>query len=403
MRILHLCDSLNPAGLGGYESYLHYLIPELEMSGHEAAVVSQTSTRGVSGRRESENYDLYYLTGNLLEARKWEFYKRTAEDRQRLAEEMFQENDVVENVAILSRELLSLLNQQKPDIIHAHSTYVVFNRVLQRLKQAGHLDGIPLLLTIHGREKPLILPGQVETTDYKQLAESCPFDRILAVSRNVAAQLEEHLRGAGLSTAVQTAYLGVNLETFKPDPDRKKKWDIAFLGRLEPMKSVDLLPEMLSLLVPHIPDLRMLLTGEGTLREQIMREFNDRGLASRVEYQGVVPSGRVIDLIQESRIVLYPSREEPFGLAIVEAMACGVPVISTNRFGPSEIITHLKDGYLIDSIDARTLADAVHELLQNREMREAMARSARNTVENRFDLKHHTKLIEAIYTELRPT
>ena len=403
MKFLHLCDSLNPAGLGGYESYLHYLIPELEKRGHQSFVVTQTPDRELSGQQDAQNCVIQYLSGNFLEARKWEFYRHPAHEQSALAMRLFKDNDLQENVDLLSEELEELIRREEPDIIHAHSTYIVFNRVLMKLKKGDVLAGIPLVATIHGRAKPLVLPGQIRTTDYMQFIESCPFDTILAVSRNVATQLEEHFAQLPQRhIRIQTLYLGLNLDIFSPKADARKQWDIAFLGRLEPMKSVDLLPEMLSILAPEFPDLKLLITGDGSLREQVMNEFHTRGLSDMIEYKGVVPAERVIDLIRSSRTILYPSREEPFGLSIIEAMACGVPVISTNVFGPREIITHLEDGYLISSIDAYHLAEAVHDLLKDRALQARISVSARDTVEKRFNLTNHVDRLEAIYVSLQP-
>jgi glycosyltransferase involved in cell wall biosynthesis len=246
----------------------------------------------------------------------------------------------------------------------------------------------------------LILPGQIETTDYLKFVEACPFDRILAVSKNVAEELNEYLVNTQPKPTVQTLYLGVNLDVFKPNPTTEKRWDIAFLGRLEPMKAVDLLPEMMSLLAAKSQGLRLLITGDGSLREQILEEFQQRSIASVVDYQGVVPTERIIDLMRASRIILYPSREEPFGLSIVEGMACGVPVISTNRYGPSEIITHLEDGYLVEDLTADNLAEAVITLLENQQIQERMADTARATAERRFDIREHARALESIYAEL---
>jgi glycosyltransferase involved in cell wall biosynthesis len=81
-------------------------------------------------------------------------------------------------------------------------------------------------------------------------------------------------------------------------------------------------------------------------------------------------------------------------------MACGVPVISTNRYGPSEIITHLEDGYLVEDLTADNLAEAVITLLENQQIQERMADTARATAERRFDIREHARALESIYAEL---
>ncbi|MFW9799627.1 MAG: glycosyltransferase, partial [Candidatus Thorarchaeota archaeon] len=129
MRILHLCDSLNPAGLGGYESILHYLSAELVTAGHESLVVTQSPARDSPETVVRPHYKLFHLPGNLLEARKWEFYALPEDERHEAVERLFTPEDLDEAVSVLVEQLGRLLRSVQPDVIHAHSTYVVFNRV----------------------------------------------------------------------------------------------------------------------------------------------------------------------------------------------------------------------------------------------------------------------------------
>jgi glycosyltransferase involved in cell wall biosynthesis len=400
MKILHLCDSLNPAGLGGYESYLHYLAEQLSRRGHESIIVSQTSKEDGPDSIIHNHYRVLYLPGNLLEARKWKFYALPETEREQAAIQMFNRDDLELNVTALREQLLEVILETKPDIIHAHSTYVVFNRVLKYLREEGRLKNIPILATIHGRPKPLILPGGKQTTDYNEFLEACPFDLILGVSKNVTEVLQNELHEKGIATPVRTCYLGIDLSVFVPNPNISKKWDIAFMGRLERMKAVDLFPEMLSMLIREYPTLRFLMTGDGSLRESILEQFDKIGVSALVEYPGVVEVDKVPDLINQSRIFIYPSREEPFGLSILEAMACAVPVITTNVFGPSEIITQNRDGLMVSPGNVKELADSIRFLLLHEELQTVIGNSGRKTVESRFDIKMHTKKLVRLYETL---
>jgi glycosyltransferase involved in cell wall biosynthesis len=400
MKILHLCDSLNPAGLGGYESYLHYLSEQLARKNHDAIIVTQASERDSPEIIDSKHYRIYNLQGNLLEARKWEFFSLSEAERERVVDEMFHRDDLALNVDALEKQLSKLIRTLKPDLIHAHSPYVVFNRVLKKIRENSGFREIPTLATIHGRPKPLILPSGERTTDYDAFVDACPFDLILAVSNNVAEALKRYLDMRGETVPVRTLYLGVNLSVFYPEPDVSKRWDLAFLGRLEPMKAVDLFPEMLSLLKPDFPTLRFLMTGEGSLKNQILDEFAKEKVSGMVDYLGVVQTDQVPKLINQSRVFIYPSREEPFGLSILEAMACGVPVVTTNVFGPSEIITNNVDGLVVPPENVRELVNAVGSLLTSENLQTEIGRNARQTVENRFDIKLHYEQLIQSYNQL---
>lgn len=400
MKILHLCDSLNPAGLGGYESYLHYLSQQLAERGHESVVVTQAPKSDTPESIVLADYRVLYLRGNLLEARKWMFYALSEKEQEQEADRMFKKNDLELNVQALSGQLLRVIQEFRPDIIHAHSTYVVFNRVLLDLREEGLLNGIPTLVTIHGRPKPLILPSGKRTTDYDEFCEALPFSLILGVSHNVTDALKHALQKRRIPMPVDTLYLGVDLRVFSQRRGNKKVWDVAYMGRLEKMKAVDLFPEMLSILRKDSPTLRFLVTGDGSLRESLLHQFEVKGVSDLVEYRGVVEAEEVPRLLNQSRIFIYPSREEPFGLSILEAMACGVPVVTSNIFGPPEILTTNFDGLMVPPDSVKELTDGVHQLLHNDVLRAVLGRNARKTVESKFDIRHHCNRLLRVYNDL---
>ncbi len=400
MKILHLCDSLNPAGLGGYESYLHYLSEHLHNRGDKSIIVAQAQRNDSPDFIDRNHYRIHFLPGNYLEARKWKFFTLPETERENRVSEIFKENDLEENIDTLASQLSKLIQELNPDIIHAHSPYVVFNRVLAKLQEDGLLDKIPLIATIHGRPKPLILPSGERTTDIESFSDVCPFDLILAVSENVAAVLEEYLSKKGTAIPILPLYLGIDLTVFHPMPEMEKKWDIAFMGRLEEMKAVDLFPEMLRNLKTNYPNLKMVMTGEGSLKEKLLSNFDRAEVSHMIDYLGVIEIKEVPILINQSRIFIYPSREEPFGLSILEAMACGVTVVTTNVYGPKEIVTDGVDGLAVDPDDVGALVKAISTLLDDPELREEIGMNGKLMVEKRFDINQHLESLVSIYQDL---
>ncbi|NWF96108.1 MAG: glycosyltransferase family 4 protein [Candidatus Thorarchaeota archaeon] len=396
MRILHLCDSLNPAGLGGYEAYIHYLSAELERRGHRSTVVTQSPHRDSPSVIKREHYEVRQLRGNLLEARKWEFYKLPKEERAAAVTSMFAHGDLEEDVDLLREELEQLLTGLQPAVVHAHSTYVVFNRVLDQIRRRGGLDSTPLIATVHGLPKPLILPSGQATTDYEQFSSVCPFDMILGVSDAVTNTIRT-LRGpCGRSGRTRTLYIGVDTRTFRP-LECKKEWHMAFMGRLEESKGVDLIPDLISRLRMKVPGFRAVITGDGSYRNTLLSMLKRSGLISCVSYLGVVPWDEVSRVVNQSRVFVYPSRSEPFGLSIVEAMACGVPVVSSNIDGPREIVTSGFDGVLVPPGNAGDLADVIEVLLRDDTLRLRIGKNARATVEKRFSLSEHASSLLGVY------
>ncbi len=402
MRILHICDSINPDGLGGYESYLHYLSREMDALGHDSFVVTQASKSDSPSVEELATHRTYHLQGNLLEARKWEFLALPENDRETHVDEMFSDDDLEKNVKALEGQLLDIILDIKPDIIHAHSTYIVFNRVLRSLRNKGKLHGIGIVATIHGLPKPLILPGGIKTTDYDQLVSFFPFDRVLAVSDTVAVVLRGWLKRIGKESAITRLYIGINVDVFRP-MKVPKEWDLAFMGRLERMKGVDVFPEVLEILRTKHPYLKMVITGEGSLKDSLLADIKRRGVGDLVTYLGVIETEKVPELLNQSRIFLYPSRKEPFGLSVLEGMACEVPVITADVYGPSEVVTHLKDGIAITPGNPQILADAIDLLLTDKELYDTICRSSRSTVVQNFDIKLHVPKLLEVYNEVSKT
>jgi glycosyltransferase involved in cell wall biosynthesis len=254
-------------------------------------------------------------------------------------------------------------------------------------------------MTLHGLPKPLTLPDGRKTTDYEELVVDFDFDLVIAVSKNVSEALKEHL-DSGFHERVRILYSGIDLSVFRPMPDLDKEWDLAFMGRLETMKSVDLFPDMLVLLKEKFPDLKMMMTGEGSLKDWLFKEFDAKDVASMVDYQGVVETDDVPVLINRSRVFLYPSREEPFGLSIVEAMACGVPVVTTDVFGPKEIIQNNYDGIAVPPDNVESLAAAIGRLLDDDELRERISENGLKSVKERYDIRQHSRRLIEIYKEM---
>ncbi|TFG13499.1 glycosyltransferase family 1 protein [Candidatus Thorarchaeota archaeon] len=401
MRILHVCDSINPAGIGGYESYLHYLSLEFRKREHDTEIVTQASSRSLPLSEPQGPSEIHHLRGNLLEARKWEFLAHPAEKRDSLVDEYFNQNDLEENIEKLAAELWQLIDKKQPHLIHCHSTYVVFNHVLTQIAAQYGNDLPPVILTVHGLPKPLILPSGEETTDYEMLFRALPFDLILAVSDTVKTALKKQARKRGAILPIKRQYLGINLDVFNPQKT-EEKWDLAYMGRLEDMKSVHLFPDVLSKLKAIRGVLRFVMTGEGSQKQFLFDEFKKRKLGNTVDHLGIIPAKEIPNILNLSRVFLYPSKREPFGLSIVEAMACKTPVVTSNRYGPREIITAGVDGIMVDSADTDAIVRAVNLLLEDAELREKIGQCARNTVEKRFDIQHHVdSLLETYHSVLR--
>ncbi len=108
----------------------------------------------------------------------------------------------------------------------------------------------------------------------------------------------------------------------------------------------------------------------------------------------------VADVLRAADVVVLPSLEEGLPLSVLEAMACGVPVVATNVNGTPEAVVDGKTGFLIEPHDAQGLADRVLTLLENASLRQEMGTQGRERVEQCFTLKQFLPRVEGLYHQL---
>ena len=128
---------------------------------------------------------------------------------------------------------------------------------------------------------------------------------------------------------------------------------------------------------------RLALVGDGPERESTERLAEEMGIADRVDFMGDQES--VSDILPAADVFLLPSQHESFGLAALEAMACGVPVVGSRIGGLPEVIVHEETGYLCDPTDVACMNAIVLGLLRDEDLRRAIGRAGRARAEREFN------------------
>lgn len=162
-------------------------------------------------------------------------------------------------------------------------------------------------------------------------------------------------------------------------------YSIVSVGRLEEEKGVDLLIQAFALVVKKMPDATLTIWGEGSQKSKLYLLSKDLKIADKVFFSGVTKN--INQAFEDTTIFVQASRCEGFGNALCEAMAMGLPVISTACSGPQEIIRHNYDGLLVPVNDIDALAAAIIDLLNDKEKRIQLAKAAPEVIE-RFSLKN---------------
>ncbi len=176
---------------------------------------------------------------------------------------------------------------------------------------------------------------------------------------------------------------------------------VAAMGRLEKEKGFDLLLAAFAQLANSFPDWGLVILGEGTQKPPLRQQAARLGIADRIFWAGTVnpPYG----LLRAADLFAFPSRHEGFGIALVEAMACGLPLVASNcRPGPGELIDSMQEGLLIPPGDAPSLCEALRTLMSDANLRAQMTRAARKKAEQ-FDLPHLMPRWDQLLDELLTT
>jgi len=176
---------------------------------------------------------------------------------------------------------------------------------------------------------------------------------------------------------------------------------IAAAGRLVRGKRFDLLIEAFSAVAAKHPDWRLRIHGGGAERAQLQELIDGLGLGERAELTG--PRSPIEAEFAKASIVASASDAESFGMTLVEAMRCGVPVVSTDcPLGPAEIIHDGTDGLLVPRGDGQALSGALLRLIEDPQCRHTMARAALES-SHRYDPEPIAGRYETLFGELRST
>ena len=239
-------------------------------------------------------------------------------------------------------------------------------------------------------------------------------DLILACSRYVTDRIRQSF--PSLAGRCQTLYNGVDLATFINDPKKNEKRfelkQLLFVSRVTPEKGLHILLDAFKEVIEKNPHVRLEIVGPLTAytlgsiiwlsedsKVQKLASFYRKGsltsyfdylahklislsISNNVTFHGQIPHEQVVKFYQEADIFIQPSVYEPFGMGIIEAMACQVPVVATRVGGIPEIVEDGRTGLLVERLDARALANAILELLSDEDLRRKMGKIGRERVES---------------------
>ncbi|CAM3754363.1 glycosyltransferase [Rahnella victoriana] len=301
---------------------------------------------------------------------------------------------------------LRALEQKQLDLMHAHFGV----DACYALKVAEKKD-IPLVTTFHGFDvttsfKSLILSGSPSWMNYsvhrKEL--SMKGHCFIAVSDFIA---EKALRLGFDEKKIIKHYIGLDVEKVKKRPTISEKKIILHVARLVEKKGTEYLIKALKKVCNVDPDYQLVIIGDGPLAPSLKSLAEKLDLTKSIQFLGSQPHDRVLELMQQASIFCLPSvtsttgDAEGLGMVLLEAAASGVPTVGTRHGGIPEAMEENITGYLVNERDVNDLAEKLIMLVTDDKKRHAMGDSARKFIEDKFDIKKQTQILESIYEGLR--
>ena len=293
-----------------------------------------------------------------------------------------------------AKALAARIAERKPRIVHAHLFHanIAARLALGRLSAEQRANTV-LLSTIHVAERRF-RPWQFLFD--RATAAHCRLE--LCVSRAVATFQQER---TGLPASFfRVIENGIDLTRFSPLelPDRMAgRGDVVSVGRLDPQKDFPTLLHAWKIVEAQLPVARLSIAGAGP------EEMHLRGLAQSLQLERVEFLGFVADipkLLRGADVYAQPSAWEGFGLAVAEAMACGLPAVVTDVDSLPEIVTHERTGLVVPKGNAKALADALIKLLNDPDYASGLGRAAHAEATTRYSVERMVDEYAALYREM---
>jgi glycosyltransferase involved in cell wall biosynthesis len=300
------------------------------------------------------------------------------------------------------RQLRRRVVAARPDLLHANS---IRSGLVATAATIGL--GTPVVWHLHD-----LLPRHPLSTAIRVFAALSKRTRMIAVSQAVATNFRGRLSPL-LKDRVSVILNSIDLDKFQLDETAKRKiceelrfrktdLAIGIVGQITPRKGQLELLRAFGEALSEVPESVLLMVGapmfnrDDEYLELLKRTSAELGIVNKVRMLGA--RSDIGPIMQALDLLVINSSAEPFGLVILEAMACGTPVLATAVDGIPEIITHDENGWLVPAGDAQALTGAITHLYSRSLLRERLAEQGRHDVAARFSVERYMAELQSFYS-----
>lgn len=310
---------------------------------------------------------------------------------------------------VLTSKLVDVAKFAGLDILHVH--YAIPHAsaawMAQRILAAEGIR-LPFVTTLHGTDITLV--GRDPSFEPVITFSMERSDAVTAVSQSLRRDTFEHfplkpLADGGRDIDVIPNFICVDQYKHKPDAGLRARYApngeklLVHVSNFRPVKRVEDVIRMFDLLRKRLP-VRLLFIGDGPERQRMENLCRHHGTCDQVEFIGKMTQPE--EVVASCDLFVLPSESESFGLAALEAMACGVPVVSSNTGGLPEVNEHGTSGLLNDVGDVAKMAEHAFTILADEATHERFRKGAFE-VAKRFDLNVVLPRYESLYDRVRAT
>lgn len=308
----------------------------------------------------------------------------------------------------LIKDLLVFIRNRRIQLIQSH-----LGQANQLAVAIAKLSGIPVFPTVHStmafvdkksRWDPRVYLAKAVNEFTYRVA-----DRVLTVSQEIKEIIHQlYCLDDSRILVLRNGILIENSLSQSPDlekefPGSRNKFKLIAVGRLVPLKCFDVLARAVAEVVNQgLDNLLVLIVGEGVERPRLEKLIQDLRIGSYVKLLGLRHD--VMDLMKACDLFVLPSRYEGLSIAMIEAMACGLPIIASDAPGLRDYIDHEKNGFLFPVGEHKVLAERILRLANDKKLRIRLSHGARQCFEREYDMRRNIKSLDILfrkYTAIR--
>jgi len=277
----------------------------------------------------------------------------------------------------------------KPDLLHAHyaSSYGILG-YLSKFK--------PFILSVWGSD--------IYDFPQKNMFNNWILRKVIHSANTVCSTSK------AMKTVVETQFdrfdlkvipFGIDTNLFIPALESPHHFTVGTIKSIEDHNGIDCLLDAANILLSkyHNTHIRFLIVGQGTLLEEMKQKAINLGLDNYIKFTGYIPFENIVQYHQKLSVFISVSLRESFGVSVLEAAACGVPAITSNVGGLTEVNKNNYTGYVIPPDNPERLANSIFKLFKDKSLKDQMGKNARDRVAKQFNWNKNVSQMINLYKE----